>query len=131
MHYPVTQWPTPAPDPDADALAEIAELMAQPAPGAWAAQGRCRDTDPELHQPTGAEDSIGYRRQARAAKAVCRSCPVLAECRDWAMATDETGIWGATTPAQRRRERARREQRRQRTTTHPTETPAAVLRPAS
>ncbi|MGH8919380.1 MAG: WhiB family transcriptional regulator [Actinomycetes bacterium] len=135
MHYPASGWPTPAADPAADALAEIVELLAQPRPGPWVAQGRCRRTqvDPGLFQPVGDEDSIGYRRQARQAKAVCRHCPVLAQCRAWALAHDETGVWGATTPEQRRSQLAARERRRTRqaTTTTPAETPAAALRPAS
>lgn len=123
MHYNKrTEWPSVVPDPAAEALAEIAELMAQPAPGSWAAEGLCADLDPELHQPVGDEGSLPYRRQAREAIDVCRACPVLAECRTWALAHDEVGIWGAMTPEQRRRARQ--------TTTTPTETPAA-LRPAS
>ena len=41
-----------------------------------------------------------------AAKQICRRCPVRVECLDHAMATGERqGIWGATTPAERRARR--------------------------
>lgn len=37
------------------------------------------------------------------AVAACLRCPVLTECRDYALAADErAGVWGATTEADRR-----------------------------
>ncbi|QNJ96044.1 WhiB family transcriptional regulator [Mycolicibacterium fluoranthenivorans] len=42
-----------------------------------------------------------YERQRRA-KQICRDCPVLKQCREYALATPEVhGIWGATTPRER------------------------------
>lgn len=36
------------------------------------------------------------------AKEICRSCPLLDPCRDYAMqAQKEYGIWGSTTPEER------------------------------
>lgn len=44
------------------------------------------------------------RAAAQRAKAVCRACPVQAECLAFAMSTGpHDGIWGATTPYERRR----------------------------
>lgn len=41
---------------------------------------------------------------AQRAKAVCRACPVMTECLEFAVATGpHDGIWGATTPYERRR----------------------------
>ncbi len=41
---------------------------------------------------------------ARRAKAVCRACPVRSECLAFALATgSHDGIWGGTTPYERRR----------------------------
>lgn len=38
------------------------------------------------------------------AKAVCRACPVRAECLDFALHSRQfEGIWGGTTPYERRR----------------------------
>ena len=56
--------------------------------------------NPELHQPDGYGQA--FITQIERAKAVCRRCPALAECRDWAIANAEPeGIWGATTPLDR------------------------------
>lgn len=64
-------------------------------PGARCAQ---RDQDPELWFPTN-----GDRATAERAKAICRICPVRSACLEWALAANErTGIWGGTTPNERR-----------------------------
>ncbi|HTK63255.1 MAG TPA: WhiB family transcriptional regulator [Pseudonocardia sp.] len=61
----------------------------------------CRDSDPELFFPVGSGDSA--RRQAEAAKAVCRRCPLVVDCLRWATATgQDSGVWGARTAAERR-----------------------------
>jgi WhiB family redox-sensing transcriptional regulator len=42
-------------------------------------------------------------RHARRAKEICLHCPVVDECRSYALAAQENfGIWGATTPQERR-----------------------------
>src|SRR5438270_80471 len=42
------------------------------------------------------------RGREAAAKAVCAPCPVLRECLDWALHTQERwGVWGGTTPEER------------------------------
>ena len=64
-------------------------------PGARCAQ---RDQDPELWFPAN-----GDRATAERAKAICRICPVRSACLEWALAANErTGIWGGTTPNDRR-----------------------------
>lgn len=35
------------------------------------------------------------------AKNICYSCPVRVQCRDYALSTRVTGIWGGTTEAER------------------------------
>lgn len=63
----------------------------------------CREPgiDADLFFPVG--DSGPAVRQAAAAKAVCARCPVVAQCRDWALASAEPdGIWGGMTAAERR-----------------------------
>lgn len=40
--------------------------------------------------------------QQRQAKAVCKSCPVIADCLTHALANNEEGIWGGTTENERR-----------------------------
>lgn len=39
------------------------------------------------------------------AKAVCRTCPVSAECLAWALDNDEPGVWGGTSERQRQQMR--------------------------
>lgn len=35
------------------------------------------------------------------AKSICESCPVRVQCRDYALSTRVTGIWGGMTEAER------------------------------
>lgn len=113
--YDHTRWPSPAPDPAAAALAELAAAVLTAGPGDWTARGTCRDSGDDVHFPTGAETSPGYRLAAAIAKAECAGCPVRTECLAHALDTDEReGIWGGTTPAERRAltRRRDRDQRR-------------------
>jgi WhiB family transcriptional regulator, redox-sensing transcriptional regulator len=57
--------------------------------------------DPELFFPVG--NSGPALAQIAEAKAVCGRCPVVAECRDWAVqAGPVDGVWGGTTESERR-----------------------------
>jgi len=59
--------------------------------------------DPELFFPPGYGDA--YTSWVEKARAVCRSCPQRAACLQWALthpSMAEHGIWGGTTPMQRR-----------------------------
>lgn len=56
----------------------------------------CRQTDPEEWFP-------GHGHNATAVR-LCHTCPLLADCRAWALANPELaseGIWGGLTRAQR------------------------------
>jgi WhiB family redox-sensing transcriptional regulator len=69
----------------------------------WGEQAACRDPgiDPEWFFPL--TESGAGARQVAAAKAVCARCPVAAQCLAWAAGTGEpAGIWGGTTPEERR-----------------------------
>jgi WhiB family transcriptional regulator, redox-sensing transcriptional regulator len=46
----------------------------------------------------------GRGQSVNAARAICLRCPVLDDCRDWALdQTDELyGVWGATSKGERR-----------------------------
>nr|WP_189698005.1 WhiB family transcriptional regulator [Streptomyces chromofuscus] len=60
----------------------------------------CVGEDPELFFPMVEHDSDP---QVARARAVCRRCPVLLDCRSWAIEHGEdAGIWGATTSTERR-----------------------------
>jgi WhiB family transcriptional regulator, redox-sensing transcriptional regulator len=73
----------------------------------WREAGACLDADPDLFfpiSPTGLAVE-----QIKAAKSVCAGCQVRVACLRFAMDTKETyGIWGGTTPDERRREHRRR-----------------------
>jgi sulfatase maturation enzyme AslB (radical SAM superfamily) len=43
-----------------------------------------------------------------ALRKLCRACPVLAACREWAIEHEEEGFWGGMSASERRRERAQR-----------------------
>ncbi|HEV3354445.1 MAG TPA: WhiB family transcriptional regulator [Acidimicrobiales bacterium] len=70
--------------------------------GTWTDSAACRGTDTEIFYPANAEEEAE-------ALSICATCPVRAQCLDYAIRNRETyGIWGGTTPEQRRR--IRREQ---------------------
>ena len=63
----------------------------------WAAYAACRTADPDLFFP-------GPDGDTAAAVTICRGCPVLDECRDWALGTRmRYGVWGGLTERDRRR----------------------------
>ncbi|POM25877.1 Transcriptional regulator WhiB1 [Actinomadura rubteroloni] len=69
----------------------------------WSDHAICRGADPDLFFPIGYSASI-LKEQERAAKRVCGNCPVTSECLTWALRVGEPdGIWGGTTPEERRR----------------------------
>jgi WhiB family redox-sensing transcriptional regulator len=68
---------------------------------AWRSRAICRDSNPELFFPIGTTGiALG---QIDAAKSVCDACPVLSDCREFAMETNqESGVWGGLTEEERR-----------------------------
>ncbi len=82
----------------------------------WADDAACHEPsiDPELFFPV--SDSAPPATELAAAKAICAHCQVAAECLDWALRAGEpAGIWGGTTPDERRLlRRDRREPSRRR-----------------
>jgi len=68
----------------------------------WRVAAACRDIDPELFFPDG--DTRSARARVKAAKLICRGCPVNAACLSWALASgQQAGIWGGLTEDERRR----------------------------
>lgn len=88
-----------------DLLAQRADETVLPdgrASEGWRDQALCVSSrlDPDLWFP-----EKGRTEVARAAKRVCQHCPVLDECRTWALAHPqlaEHGVWGGLTPKERR-----------------------------
>ena len=67
--------------------------------GAWTDQAACRGTDTEIFYPANSDEEAE-------ALSICATCPVRAQCLDYAIRNRETyGIWGGATPEQRRRMR--------------------------
>ena len=67
----------------------------------WRSEALCRDTDPELFFPIGTTGAALV--QIEHARAVCRQCPVQADCLDFALSTNQdSGIWGGTSEEERR-----------------------------
>jgi WhiB family transcriptional regulator, redox-sensing transcriptional regulator len=63
---------------------------------AWRTRGVCRSVDPEVFFPAPSEP-------ADAAVALCRTCDVQGACLAWALEVGDChGVWGATTPRERR-----------------------------
>jgi WhiB family redox-sensing transcriptional regulator len=73
----------------------------------WQLRGACRDVDNAGFFYPERERGANRRRSEERAKTVCRACPVLSECREYALVTREPyGVWGAMTPLERRIELA-------------------------
>ena len=63
----------------------------------WIDQAACAGFTTELFYPV-----PGDHAAVKAAKQICRDCPVIAECAAWARDTKEPfGIWGGMTPRER------------------------------
>lgn len=76
----------------------------------WPQRAACRSVDPELFFHPDRENGAARTRRDDRAKAVCCDCPVLADCRRYALAAPEPfGVWGALSETERADIRARRE----------------------
>lgn len=67
----------------------------------WQLRGLCRgkDYDPQLWTPNPPNVE---RQQKEAAKLCKRHCPVIQQCRDWALEHHELyGVWGGMTESER------------------------------
>jgi WhiB family redox-sensing transcriptional regulator len=76
----------------------------------WRGQAACRpgsEIDPELFFPEGAPHAVPYRLQVAQAKAVCARCPVLAQCREWALPAQGYGVAGGLDEHERSKIRTR------------------------
>jgi len=75
----------------------------------WRDRSACRVEDPDLFFPIG--NTGPALLQIEEAKAVCRRCPVMERCLQWALENgQEHGVWGGLDEDERRRmqRRARR-----------------------
>ena len=68
----------------------------------WQSKAACVEVDPALFFP---ERGGGGSRMA---KAICERCSVRARCLDWALEFEEFGVFGGTTPEERKQLRRQR-----------------------
>jgi len=66
-------------------------------PTPWMNDGNCKELPPSTFFPS---DGVGVE----AAKRICATCPVAAQCLDYALDNRiDHGVWGGTSERQRRR----------------------------
>ncbi|MER5781287.1 WhiB family transcriptional regulator [Streptomyces mobaraensis] len=67
----------------------------------WRHNAVCREEDPELFFPIG--NTGPALLQIEEAKAVCRHCPVMEQCLQWALESGQDfGVWGGLSEDERR-----------------------------
>lgn len=65
----------------------------------WQDHAACSSEDPDLWFPIGADHAVS---QTKRAKRVCYRCPVMPECRTYALTHHERhGVWGGLTERER------------------------------
>lgn len=75
----------------------------------WDDEARCHSVDPEVFFPARPSDN------APLAKAICRACPVQAQCLEFALAARlDHGVWGGMTEIERRSLRRSRQRKARR-----------------
>ena len=94
----------------------MADVSRLPGPNAdlwdWQMQGACRGEDPDVFFHPEGERGPARAARERAAKAICASCPVIAQCAAHALAVREPyGVWGGLSEDDREAIYARRRQR--------------------
>lgn len=66
----------------------------------WQLQGLCRHDDPSKWTP----DPPFVEIKSQEAKRICLDCPVIQQCRDWALGHREAyGVWGGLSESDRDR----------------------------
>lgn len=81
-------------------------------PEPWRAQAACRGVDPDVFFPEKGQSVGGPREFYTRARVFCARCPVREACLDYALERsswpEDAGMWGGTTPRERRQIRAAR-----------------------
>lgn len=95
-------------------MGRLAEMIVEDLPK-WRVDAKCmtHEEDPELFFPDKGGAALA---QSKSAKAVCNgtdgsgfACPVLDQCREWALINNERfGVWGGMSEQERAQERRRR-----------------------
>ena len=67
----------------------------------WSNRAACLTAEPEVFFPVGSGG--GALDEISAAKAICASCAVLADCREYALSSRQPfGVWGGMDEVERR-----------------------------
>jgi WhiB family redox-sensing transcriptional regulator len=78
----------------------------------WQDFAACLGINPDLFfPPPHYETPIQVRAREAKAKAICNTCPVRQPCLDFALRTDQFGIWGGTNSQERDRLRGKKPRR--------------------
>ncbi|GAA2484949.1 hypothetical protein GCM10010406_21500 [Streptomyces thermolineatus] len=84
----------------------------EPGPADWRQNAACATEDANLFFPVG--NTGPALLQTEEAKAVCRRCPVMDTCLQWALDTgQEHGVWGGLSEDERRNAKRRAARARQ------------------
>ena len=68
----------------------------------WQYDGVCMGVDSDVFFSPEAERGAKRARREEAAKALCRTCPVIDKCREHALSVREPyGVWGGLTESER------------------------------
>jgi WhiB family redox-sensing transcriptional regulator len=68
----------------------------------WELSAACVGTDTSAFYPADGERAVSRRVREEKARAICGRCPVIAECLQWAIATNEPwGLWGGMSSDER------------------------------
>ena len=84
----------------------MADVSRLPGPNAdfwdWQMDAACRGVDSEMFFHPEGERGGAKEARERVAKALCATCPVIAECRAHALKVREPfGVWGGLTESER------------------------------
>ncbi|WP_307683358.1 WhiB family transcriptional regulator [Trueperella bonasi] len=79
----------------------------------WQALGSCNTVDPEFFFHPEGERGGPRKRRIERAKRICRSCPVVEQCREYSIVNREPyGVWGGMSEEERLREIRKRKHSR-------------------
>ena len=84
----------------------MAEISRLPGPNAdlwdWQLRGACRTADPDVFFHPEGERGPSRRNRDAAAKKICATCPVIAQCTAHALKVREPyGVWGGLSEDER------------------------------
>lgn len=87
-------------------MADVVRLMPRWTQQDWMSDAACGGQTEHFFPPHGEQAEARAAREARAA-AICRTCPVILDCRSYARRHREQGFWGGENDDQRLEARRR------------------------